>query len=153
MFAANWRNHSCYRVPTVVTTNNGTIIIMVESRRTSCDDQSPKDIEMSRSHDGGRSWELPTVVFGDLTGDTTFRNPYLTVVANKAGQEGIVLQFVNSTVAEPWTTLQMTSTDVGNTWTDARAVRMRAYYTCSYYPLAWQMTAVVRLTSGAGMEP
>jgi sialidase-1 len=110
---------------------------MVESRRTSCSDQAPKDVEMSRSYDGGRSWERPRVVFGDLVGNTTYRNPYLTVVTNSAGQEAIVLQFVNSTVAEPWITFQMTSTDAGNTWSNARAVSCMYSKCSSLRDLSW----------------
>ncbi|EDQ92063.1 uncharacterized protein MONBRDRAFT_22854 [Monosiga brevicollis MX1] len=130
VFIGGTRGHACYRVPTAVTLPNNTVLMAVESRRTTCGDQAPKDIELVRSQDGGFTWSEPVMLVGSLTGNTTYRNPYLTVVpgsSTTATPDLVLLQFVNSTLDEPWTTFQMESRDAGLTWSSAQPVNLSAW--------------------------
>jgi sialidase-1 len=52
-----------YRIPGLVTTNNGTLIAVYDIRRNSSTDlQGDIDVGMSRSIDGGQSWEKMKVI-------------------------------------------------------------------------------------------
>lgn len=95
--------YHCFRVPSVVRALNGDVLLFVESRIGSCNDQAPKDITMKVSHDGGVTWGPLTLVVGPKAHlpcaknstclDFTARNPYATVTTS--GE--VVLFFTNST--------------------------------------------------------
>lgn len=53
----------CYRIPGLVTTNKGTLIAVYDNRYNNCKDlQEDINIGMSRSTDGGQTWEPMKVV-------------------------------------------------------------------------------------------
>jgi hypothetical protein len=79
---------------------------------------------MRRSFDGGSTWTSPVTVAGSLVGNSTFRNPYLTVARPfGSAADVLLLQYVDSTFAEPWVTWQTYSTDEGASWSRATQVR------------------------------
>lgn len=48
----------CYRIPGLATTNNGTLIAVYDNRYNNCKDlQEDVNVGMSRSTDGGQTWE------------------------------------------------------------------------------------------------
>ena len=112
------------------------LLVFVESRRDSCHDQAPKDVNVRRSLDGGATWGSVTRVLGDAAenpaSNTTYRNPYPTVVTAAPGEDvmgsssdAVLLNVVNSTLAEPWLSLQLSSADGGLTWSAPRDVGAR----------------------------
>jgi sialidase-1 len=110
--------YACYRVPGVARSpTTGHILVFVEARIPSCDDQAPKDVLLTVSQDDGATWSPPTRVLGDHTGNLTFRNPTPVFDANGT----VVLQAVNSTL-EDWVSLQLTSNDEGVTWSSPVSV-------------------------------
>lgn len=112
IFKAGTFNHSCYRVPGAVRAPSGALLVFVEARGPSCDDQAPKDIMMSRSDDEGTTWAASMVVPGfSLDGVQTFRNPYPVFT-----ERGLLLLNCVNTTVEPWVSLQLTSSDNGMTW-------------------------------------
>lgn len=48
--------YACFRIPTMVITNNGNILAFAEGRRNSCEDQGDIDIVLKRSTDQGKTW-------------------------------------------------------------------------------------------------
>lgn len=99
--------------------------------------------------DNGSTWEAPQRLVGSHSGNTTFRNPYATIIhakvrvlcmgagkrakgdlnqvfphpqppPSRTGKDGrserVLLNYVNSTVAEPWLNHQIFSDDGGKTW-------------------------------------
>ncbi|RIH66809.1 exo-alpha-sialidase [Mariniphaga sediminis] len=61
--AAGQDNCDTYRIPGLVTTNNGTLIAVYDNRYDNVSDlQGNIDIGMSRSTDGGQSWEPMRVI-------------------------------------------------------------------------------------------
>lgn len=48
--------YSCFRIPAVVRTNQGTLLAFAEGRHATCGDAGDIDIVMKRSTDGGRTW-------------------------------------------------------------------------------------------------
>jgi sialidase-1 len=113
IFVAGTLNHTCYRVPNAVRAPSGALLVFVEARGPSCDDQAPKDVMLSRSLDNGATWSPPEVVLPGwyLDGKLTFRNPYPVFTA-----AGLLLLQVSNTTLAPWFSLQLTSTDEGVSW-------------------------------------
>ena len=56
--------YGCYKIPTAMVTNNGTILAMIEARKYSCDDHGYIDLRMKRSFDGGSAWSPSTLIHG-----------------------------------------------------------------------------------------
>lgn len=53
----------CYRIPGLATTNKGTLIAVYDNRYNNCKDlQEDVDVGMSRSTDGGQTWEPMKVI-------------------------------------------------------------------------------------------
>ena len=113
IFTAGAYNHSCYRVPGAVTAPSGALLVFAEARGKDCSDNTPKDVMLARSTDGGVSWGPPAIVMPGFSIGTnhTYRNPTPVFTADGT----LVLQFVNTT-AWQWRSLQMTSRDEGLTW-------------------------------------
>ncbi|NLD87413.1 MAG: exo-alpha-sialidase [Clostridiales bacterium] len=70
----NHGNYSVYRIPGIVTTNLGAIIVTYECRLTTHDWDS-RAISVQRSIDGGNSWSEPYIVV--KTDDVLVNNPVL----------------------------------------------------------------------------
>ena len=111
VFTAGTHGHACYRVPSAIQAPSGALLVFVEARGASCQDNTPKDVMLARSADGGASWSPPRMVLAGFAAGQTYRNP--TAVIARSG--ALVLQFVNST-RDPWRSLQMVSLDEGATW-------------------------------------
>eukprot|EP00051_Salpingoeca_urceolata_P033854 m.22478 g.22478 ORF g.22478 m.22478 type:complete len:387 (-) comp6832_c0_seq1:146-1306(-) len=117
VFEANTYGYSCFRVPSAVLNGaTGSLFVFVESRISSCGDQAPKDITFRKSPDGGNTFGPLNVVMGQHTSNTTYRNPYAVWVDDGSPKGLLLLNFVNSTLAEPWTNYQISSHDDGITW-------------------------------------
>eukprot|EP00040_Diaphanoeca_grandis_P044610 m.12929 g.12929 ORF g.12929 m.12929 type:complete len:493 (+) comp9524_c0_seq1:67-1545(+) len=132
VFAAGMYGYSCHRVPALVSAldsmGRNVLVMFVESRRTSCADQAPKDINLRRSLDGGKTWSEPVRVMGtsmETLNNETYRNPYPTVCkgCGPQRQDVVIVNFVNSTLATPWVSFQRMSLDAGLTWTPAQMVK------------------------------
>ncbi len=65
--------YHCYRIPALVTTNDGTLLLFAEGRKPDCSDTGRHDVVVVRSTDGGATWSDPRVVHAG--GDSTAHNP------------------------------------------------------------------------------
>lgn len=65
--------YSCYRIPAIVRTRNGTLLAFAEARKKDCKDEGDIDLVLKRSSDNGRSWSEMIMVWDD--GDNTCGNP------------------------------------------------------------------------------
>ena len=64
VFPFTEKNKPNYRIPAVVSTSNGNLLIFAEKRRKSVADVGYTDIIMTRSADNGASWRKEVVLFG-----------------------------------------------------------------------------------------
>eukprot|EP00930_Biecheleria_cincta_P045476 TRINITY_DN31339_c0_g1_i1.p1 TRINITY_DN31339_c0_g1~~TRINITY_DN31339_c0_g1_i1.p1 ORF type:complete len:355 (-),score=31.64 TRINITY_DN31339_c0_g1_i1:70-1134(-) len=91
VFTAGVAGISCFRIPAIVQTANGTLLAFAEARHGSCGDGAVHEIVTRRSTDGGKTWQSIAVVVGsarDVVG-----NPY--PIAMKSGK--VALVYVNHT--------------------------------------------------------
>ena len=56
VFSAGLASISCYRIPSIVQTDKGTLIAFAEARHGSCSDSNVHEIATRRSTDGGKTW-------------------------------------------------------------------------------------------------
>ncbi|WP_435243350.1 exo-alpha-sialidase [Streptomyces cucumeris] len=67
--AADEPGYSCFRIPAVVRSANGTLLAFAEGRVDNCGDAGDIDLVLKRSTDGGRTWG-PLQVIDEGGGDT-----------------------------------------------------------------------------------
>ncbi|QOV89244.1 sialidase family protein [Humisphaera borealis] len=85
LFAAGEGGYQLYRIPGVVVTAKGTILVYCEARRSGSD-WGDIDLLMRRSADGGKTWSAPAPV-GKRPADAQ-RNP--AAIARKQGKDGAI---------------------------------------------------------------
>ncbi|QKV91811.1 exo-alpha-sialidase [Streptomyces sp. NA02950] len=67
--AAEEQGYSCFRIPAVVKSKDGTLLAFAEGRVDNCGDAGDIDLVLKRSTDGGRTWG-PLQVINEGGGDT-----------------------------------------------------------------------------------
>ena len=64
VFVSGDDGYNTYRIPSVITTMKGTLLAFCEGRKENRRDQSPTDMVLKRSFDGGATWGPMQVVVG-----------------------------------------------------------------------------------------
>ena len=59
VFEAETKGYAHYRIPAIVVSVAGTVMVMVEARKNPSGDWGPQDLLLIRSKDGGMSWDEP----------------------------------------------------------------------------------------------
>ncbi|NLJ86595.1 MAG: exo-alpha-sialidase [Firmicutes bacterium] len=121
LFKAGVGAYAAYRIPSLLTTDSGTILAFCEGRRHSVSDAGDIDILMTRSLDSGVTWEQPRVIVSGK--GNTVSNPcpvqdrstgriFLHLNWNQGeGGEGLILEG-----KAPRRVLLTTSDDEGENW-------------------------------------
>lgn len=129
LFKSGEDGYKCYRIPTIVITNKGTLLAFAEARKNGCGDAGDIDLVVRRSFDGGKTWSPMSVVWDDA--DNTCGNP-APVVDRKTGN--IVLlstwnlgtdhekQIIAGTSKDTRRIFVLSSNDDGNSWSQAREI-------------------------------
>jgi sialidase-1 len=73
IFSNGTNGYSCYRIPAIVRTKNGTLLAFAEARKKNCKDEGDIDLVLKRSSDNGKTWGAQIMVWDD--GDNTCGNP------------------------------------------------------------------------------
>jgi sialidase-1 len=129
LFTSGEGGYTCYRIPAIVTTNQGTLLAFAEARKGNCGDAGDIDLVVKRSADGGKNWSDMQVVWDDAS--NTCGNP-APVVDRTTGK--IVLlstwnlgtdhekQIIEGTSKDTRRVFVLTSGDDGNSWSTAREI-------------------------------
>lgn len=124
-FPAADASYGCYRIPAVMTLQNGTILAFAEGRPSGCADFGNIQVVMKKSLDGGATWSALSVVAsnGTLqagnpvpvldTMDPAYPGGRLFLFYNTGNASESTIRNGGAGVREQWV---RTSADGGTTW-------------------------------------
>ncbi len=73
IFQRDQDGYKCFRIPSIVKTNKGTLLAFAEARKNGCSDTGDIDLVVKRSTDNGKTWEPIIKIWDD--GDNVCGNP------------------------------------------------------------------------------
>lgn len=116
--AENNDSVSCYRIPAIITADNGDVITAIDERVPSCGDLKWSDdinIVMRRSSDDGQTWsEIESIV--DFPKGESASDPSM-ILDRETGEIFLFYNYMNHLVAKDVYYLHMiSSTDNGRSW-------------------------------------
>jgi sialidase-1 len=80
IFKERSEGYSCFRIPAIIRTKDGTLLAFAEARKQNCRDEGDIDLVVKRSTDGGQTWGPLQMVWDD--GGNTCGNPSPVVDQN-----------------------------------------------------------------------
>lgn len=129
LFKPGDNGYKCFRIPAVITTGKGTILVFAEGRKNHCGDADDIDLVVRRSEDGGKTWSPMILVWDD--GGNTCGNP-APVVDARTGRILLLStwnlgsdhepQIINQTSKDTRRVFVMHSDDDGLNWSKAREI-------------------------------
>ncbi len=131
-----------FRSPVMVTTNAGTILVCVQMR-TSTDDDDPKTLVCRRSTDNGATWEDLSLI-EELTKTNVYGNQNFVLDKTTGTIHLLYLQVFPSSSGNNCTMYQRTSTDDGVSWSER--VEVPNVISARWRPLG--PTTGIQLTNG-----
>lgn len=129
IYKAGENGYKSFRIPAIVSTNNGTLLAFAEARKNGASDKGDIDLVVKRSMDNGSSWSEMMIVWDDA--DNTCGNP-APVVDRKTGR--IVLlstwnlgsdseqMVIDGTSKDTRRIFVMNSTDDGISWSKPKEI-------------------------------
>jgi sialidase-1 len=119
VFAAGEGGVHTFRIPAMVATRRGEILVFAEARKEGIGDASPTDMVLKRSTDGGRSWlPIQTLVRGK--GADAIMNP-VAIADPTSGKTWLMYCLTNRKErGEHRTHYLISSRNGGRTWTKPR---------------------------------
>ena len=73
VFKSGEDGYKCFRIPTILKSQNGTLLAFAEGRKNSCSDTGDIDLVLKKSFDNGNTWSALKVIWDD--GNNTCGNP------------------------------------------------------------------------------
>ncbi|NLC50092.1 MAG: exo-alpha-sialidase [Bacteroidales bacterium] len=110
-----------YRIPSLVTSKKGTLLLFTEARKESSTDKTPTDIALKRSEDNGKSWSNIHIL------TQSGKDAYMDPVAVVDKFTGKIFLFTSLWPSDDHSTFGntawlLTSEDDGVTWTEPQEV-------------------------------
>ncbi|MSS84631.1 neuraminidase [Actinomycetaceae bacterium WB03_NA08] len=119
LFSRGQEGYFCYRIPALVTTNEGELLAFAEGRTSSCADKGNIDTVLRRSSDNGQTWG-PVEVVAEQDGDTV-GNP-VPIVERETGRIVLVTTHNPAENDHIRTPFVQVSDDGGRTWSERRSL-------------------------------
>ncbi len=129
LFKQGEDGYACYRIPAIVTTNNGAVLAFSEARKSGCSDTGDIDLVMKKSVDNGVTWSNIKIIWNDEANvcgnpapvvDTETGNVHLLVTWNNG--EDHESEIINGTSIDDRLVYHLISTDDGETWSDPKNI-------------------------------
>tara|TARA_B100000242_G_scaffold294332_1_gene276449 strand:- start:1535 stop:2635 length:1101 start_codon:yes stop_codon:yes gene_type:complete len=83
VFKSGEEGYNCYRIPTIIKSQNGALLAFAEGRKNSCSDTGDIDLVLKKSLDNGKTWSALEIIWDD--GNNTCGNPS-PVLDKKSGR-------------------------------------------------------------------
>ena len=129
VYVAGEGGYHTYRIPAIVSTNDGTLLAFAEGRKAGQGDSGDIDLVLRRSSDQGATWTEQQVLWND--GANTCGNP-CPVVDRTTGRIHLLMtrnlgtdtesMIIDQTSTESRSVWTMTSDDDGVTWSTPREI-------------------------------
>jgi len=129
IYKSDEAGYKCFRIPSLITTTNGSVLAFAEARKNDCGDAGDIDLVVKRSSDGGKTWGPILMVWDDA--ENTCGNP-APVVDEQTGR--IVLlstwnlgkdherEIIADTAKNTRRVFVLYSTDDGLTWSSPKEI-------------------------------
>ncbi len=121
--------YACFRVPSIVQTQDGSLLAFAEGRENSCRDNYDVNIVMKKSTDNGKSWGPVQLIWEDSTNTCCYPVPIVDRVSGRVvllmgWQLGTdrVPAIKNKTSTDTRRMFQVTSDDHGDSWSPIREI-------------------------------
>ena len=129
LFKPGDNGYSCFRIPAITKTKDGTLLAFAEARKNGCGDEGDIDMVVRRSTDNGKTWGNMILIWSD--GDNTCGNPS-PVVDVVTGRVHLLMSWNlgtdrlasinNGTSKDTRRAFYTYSDDDGKTWKDAKEI-------------------------------
>ncbi|MCF7569540.1 glycoside hydrolase [Sabulilitoribacter arenilitoris] len=129
LFKNGDHGYACYRIPAIVTTNNGTVLAFSEARKKGCSDTGDIDLVMKKSSDNGITWSNLKIIWDDKA---NFCGNPAPVVDRETGTIHLLStwnngndhesEIINETSIETRLVYHLKSTDDGVTWSEPKNI-------------------------------
>jgi sialidase-1 len=83
VFKRGEAGYSCFRIPAIVQSKEGTLLAFAEGRQNNCEDNGDVDMVLKRSADGGLSWSALEVVWADSSNTCSYPAPLVDPISGK----------------------------------------------------------------------
>lgn len=133
IFRNGENGYKCFRIPTIVSTNNSTVLAFAEARKNHCGDADDIDLVVKRSTDNGKTWSPLQVVWNDK--ENTCGNP-APVVDKRTGRILLLStwnlgtdhesEIINQQSKDTRRVFLLSSTDDGITWSVPKEITKNA---------------------------
>lgn len=131
LFEKGMEGYTCFRIPAMVVTPRGTILVFAEGRKGGCSDTGDIDLVLKRSEDGGKTWSDLQVVWNDDKNtcgnpapvvDEETGNIFLTSTWNLGADHE--KEIINQESKDTRRVFILSSSDEGKTWSDAKQITL-----------------------------
>lgn len=129
LFEQGENGYACFRIPALVTTNEGTVLAFCEARKNGCSDTGDIDLVMKKSTDNGKTWSGLQVIWDDeanvcgnpspVVDEETGAVHLLSTWNNGKDHES---RIINGTSIEGREIYHLVSNDAGNSWSTPKNI-------------------------------
>ncbi|MEL6192482.1 MAG: sialidase family protein [Bacteroidota bacterium] len=129
VFVSGEEGYACYRIPAVISPEEGKLIAFAEGRKRGCSDTGDIDLVMKTSEDGGQTWS-PLQLIWD-SGENTSGNP-APILDKSTGNIHLLCtwnlgtdkesQIIDQTSEDGRHVFVIRSTDQGKSWEEPREI-------------------------------